>query len=352
MRTGKIAALLLSGVMAASVLTGCGEIDKNAVVATLDGTEVSLGVANFAARLQQAGVDDFYVAYFGAEVWSSDLYGNGTTMADTTKESVMQSLFDIYTLKAHMADYSVDLSEDEKRVIADATSAFLNSNTEEALGALGADQATVEEYLTLMTIQKKMRSAIIADVDRDVSDEEANTGAYSYARVSKKTYKDAEGNSVEYTQEELGELAGTVEAFAASAKEGNFETAAEQYGYTVSSGTFTAADEKVDAAVLDALRGLEEGGLSGVIDTENDYYVVRLDAKTDTAATEQTRQTIISDRENARYDEVLAGWKEGHTWDVDTKVWGKVTFDNLFTTVVQSTEAVGAGTEQMEPTEQ
>ena len=72
MRTKRWTAAVLAGVMAASMLTGCG-LDKNETVATFDETEIPLGVANFAARLRQAGYDDFYVAYFGEEVWSSDM---------------------------------------------------------------------------------------------------------------------------------------------------------------------------------------------------------------------------------------------------------------------------------------
>ena len=118
MRAKRLAALALSGVMAASMLTGCG-LNKNETVATFDETEVPLGLANFAARLQQANYDDFYVAYFGEEVWTSDLYGNGTTMQDNVKDSVIQSLFDMYTLEAHMVEYQVELTDAEKTAIID-----------------------------------------------------------------------------------------------------------------------------------------------------------------------------------------------------------------------------------------
>lgn len=347
MRTGKLTALLLSGVMAASVLTGCGSIDKTAVAATLDETEVSLGVANFAARLQQATYDDFYVAYFGEEVWGSDLYGNGTTMQESTKNDVMESLHDMYTLEAHMADYGVELSEADMTAITDTASAFIAANKQDALDALGADQATVEEYLKLVTIQTRMREAIVADVDTNVSDAEANTSAYSYVRISKTSYTDADGKQAEYTEDEKKELAKTVELFATEAKAGTLEDAAEKYSYTVSSGTFTAEDESLDAAVLTALKGLEEGAVSDVVDTDNNYYVVRLDAKTDAKATETTRENIIAQRESDLYKEVLDGWKEEHEWTVDEKVWKQVSFDNLFTTVnkEENTEAV-SDTEQ------
>ena len=73
-----------------------------------------------------------------------------------------------------------------------------------------------------------------------------------------------------------------------------------------------------------------------------------MDAKTDETATEQTRQNLITERENAYYDEVLDGWKAEHTWKVKKGVWDKVSFRNLFTTIPKET----VGTEEIGATEQ
>lgn len=348
MKKKNLAALLLSGMMAASILTGCGGVDKDAVAATFDETEVKLGVANFAARLQQASYDDFYVAYFGEDVWSSDMYGNGTTMEQNLKDGVMESLFDMYTLQAHMDEYDVTLTDEEKTAITKTASDLIAGNDKKALEALGADENTVADYLTLATIQSKMHDAIIAEADTNVTDEEANTSAYSYVKVSKTTYTDAEGNSAEYTEKEIEELSAAIEQFAEEAAAGTMEDAAEKYDYTVSSGTFTAEDETLDEAVLAELQKLKEGEVSGVIDTDSDFYVLRLDAVTDKDATEKKKETIVSERQSSLYTEVLDGWKEGHEWTVDDKVWAEVTFDNLFTTTVESTEteAIPETTEQ------
>ena len=337
MRGKRIAALLLSGMMAASVLTGCG-LDTNAVVATLDGEEITLGVPNFTARLQQAQYDDFYVAYFGEEVWSSDLYGNGTTMESNTKDEILQMVWDMYLLQAHMDDYGVTITDEEAAAITEAATAFINDNEKDALDALGATQEIVEEYLTLVTVQYKMHEAIIADADTNVSDADANTSAYSYVRVSKTTYTDAEGNTAEYTEDEQAVLAVTVKELAAAAKEDTLESAAEADGYTVSQDTFASDDTTLDEAVLTALQSLEEDEISDVVETDSYYYILRLDAVTDEEATETHRQEIISERQSALYDEVLTGWEEASEWVVDEKVWDKVTFDNLFTTVAPSTE--------------
>ena len=213
MKAKRFTTLLVSGVLAASMLVGCGGINKNATVATLDGQEIKLGVANFAARLQQAEADDFYRAYFGDDVWSSDLYNNGTTMEDNTKNSVIEMIENLYILQNHMADYNVTLTDDETAKIAEVAAQFMADNDDKAINALGATEDIVKEYLTLVTVQSKMRAAIVADADTNVSDADANTSAYSYVNVSKTSYKDADGNTQEYTDDEKAELADTVQKF-------------------------------------------------------------------------------------------------------------------------------------------
>lgn len=351
MRVKKIAALLLSSIIAVSALTGCG-VNKDAVVATLDDKEISLGVANFAARLQQAQNDDFYVSYFGENVWSTDMYGTGETMEDTTKASVLLAMQEMYTLQTHMADYSVSLSDEESNKIAEAAAAFMNANEADAVEALGATEEIVKEYLTLLTVQNKMYNAIVADVDTEVSDEEANTSAYSYVSISKTSYTDEEGNAVEYTEEEKEALYAKVKVFLTEAKEQGLETAAENYGYTVNTGTFAADTTTLDESVFTALQELKaEGDFSNVVENDSMYYVLRLDAVTDAEATEEHRQEIIEQRKSDLYSEVIGGWEEASEWTVDEKVWESVTFDNLFTIVEPTTESVDA-TENVETTEE
>ncbi len=338
MRVKKLTALLTGGAMAASVLTGCGGLNKDADAAVFDETKVSLGLANFAVRLYQAGYDDYYRSIFGEEVWISDLFGGGMTMEQEAKQSTLDGLKTMYILRAHMDEYSVAVTEEDNEAIREAAAAFIADNGQDALNALGAEQEIVEEYLTLQTIQSRMQDAIMAETDTSVSDEEAATGTYSYVTVSRKTYTDEEGNSAEYTEEEQAALKETMEKVAEEAKADSLENAAAKQEYTVSSGTFTAEDESLDEAVLAALKGLGEGEVSGVTETEENYYILRLDAEKDADATEETRKSIIEERRSEHYDEVVTGWEEGHTWTVNEKNWEKVEFDNLFTTTVESTE--------------
>ncbi len=339
MKRKGIMALLLCGMLTASMLTGCGkEIDKTAVLATAGETEVSLGFANFAARFQQAQSDDFYAAYFGENVWNTDMYGNGVTMKESLKEGILDSIHAMYALEANMAEYGVELTETDLNAIREAAAAFMEQNSAEAIEALGATTEIVEEYLRLLTIESKMYDEVIKGADTNVTDEEANTSAYSYVYISNTTYTDEEGQTVEYKEEEKAALKETVNAFVSEAKADTLEDAAANYGYTVSKGTYNAdsvLSEEITAA-LDAMT--QEGVVADLVESDNGYYVLRMDAFTDAEATEANREAIISERQTEYYMDVVEHYQEETAWSVNKNLWKKVSFDNLFTIYPPSTE--------------
>ena len=114
----KMNALLLAGVLCLSALTGCGAKPED-TVATLGEETVTYELANFLCKYQKSTVDDMYAIY--GMTWDTDLYGSGVTMEEEFKDSAMDLLHDLYTLKAHMADYGVEVTaEDEAAITAAA----------------------------------------------------------------------------------------------------------------------------------------------------------------------------------------------------------------------------------------
>ena len=208
MKIKKITTVLLAGIMAVSVLTGCG-INKEATVATFkDGTKVSLGLVNFMCRYQQAYSEDMYTSYLGADVWNKDISGNGTTMQESVKSSVLEQVHELYTLNKpeNMKKYGVELTDDDKKAITKAAKQFMDDNSDDALNEMGATQEIVEEMLTLMTVSNKMNAEIIKEVDTNVSDEEANMRAYTVVKIDTAGTTDDSGSYKEYTDDEKKEI--------------------------------------------------------------------------------------------------------------------------------------------------
>lgn len=348
MKLKRWSALALAGVITAgTVLTGCGAADPEKTVATVNSIPISLGVANFAAQFTAVDYDTYYMSYFGQDMWSSDPGNTGKTMTETVKDTTLDTLEEYYLLEQHMADYDVSITDDEMKAIEEAAAQFLSDNTEEALQALCfGNQDYVKEFLRLNLVQKKMRDAIVADVDTDVPDEDCAQKIFSYVRVS----KTVPGTSDEESEDEEEK---TDEEKAAEAKkkaqkildeamigseEDPLQAAADKNDANKSTCAYGAADLNEDdnstymeLNVLEAAEKLGEGEFSKqLVETDKYYYVIRMDSLFDQDATDRKRASIISDREDDLYDETVDGYKESADWTVDDKVWKTVNFDTIY----------------------
>lgn len=347
MKLKKLAALVLAGALCISAFTGCG-MDANKTVATLGEQNVSAGIANFFCKYQKAMMDDMYLGYFGENMWSTDLYGNGSTMEDDVKDSVMKSLHELYTLKAHMADYKVELTEAEQQKIKDAAAAFVAGNTKEALEEMSATEEVIEELLSLYTIQAKMYDAMIADVDTNVSAEEANMRGYTLISVGIAGEYNENGVYNKYTEEQVAEIKAEVKKAKLALIDKKLEDIAKEYDFDIQTGAYEKEDATLELKLLEAMDALAEGETSDIIETDSTLYIARIDKDCDEEATEKNRLSIISEREYARYEEILSGWQKDDGWNVDEKVLESIDFHHILT---QKKETEKKETETQEDTQ-
>ena len=135
MKAKRLTALLLTAVLGASILTGCGKgIDEKKTGATLDGQEISLGFMNFMAKYQQAIYEGQFSAMFGStDFWSQDMMGDGTDMETSVKKNVAESIEQFYLLEKHMADYKVEITDEEMTAMDEAAKKVMEDNTSKAV---------------------------------------------------------------------------------------------------------------------------------------------------------------------------------------------------------------------------
>lgn len=359
MNKRKLAAQLIAmAALTGITFGGCGNtIDSNAAFATLDDTTITMGVANFCAKYQQAMYDSFYMPMFGEDMWNNDLYGNGNTLQEDVKTQVAENLQNMYLLKAHMADYKVEITQEEEEAIGKAADEFLGANSKKAIRQAGAEnREDVMEVLRLNTIQSKMRKCIMDEADATVTDEEAAQKKFSYVDIDASGYTDEDSRHVDYTEEEKADLKKKAEDIAAA---GDFDTAVTEAGCTASTETYGSpedTDAALDTAVLEALDNLREGEITGVIEVEDHYYVARLDSEFDQEATETKKEELMTQKQEEHYDDVLSGWRDEAKWKINEEEWAKVTFEDHFKqpeedTQTQGEEAIVEDTESISETE-
>ncbi len=326
--------LLLAGLLAAGSLTGCGSLEDSDVVATVNDTDITAGVANFYARYTQAQYETYYAGYMGDDMWSGE-GEEGETYQDAVKDSILESLENMYLMEEHMDEYEVSLSDEEKNSIKEAASQFDESNGLAEKEKVSGTTDTVERILELLTIQKKVQDAIEAGADTEVSDEEAAQKSMQYVVFPFST-TDEEGNSVDLTDEEKEALRATAESFAAGAAgAADFAAYATEQGQTSQDATFDGETSTLPAQLVEAADALDEGGTTGLVEGDNGYYVARVTSLLDREATDARKQEIISERQQDLLNETLDGWREDADIEVHERVWDKIDFTTLTVTMKQ-----------------
>lgn len=308
----RLFALALAGVLAAATLTGCGSLKGDETVATVDDTKIDADLANFFARYTQATYETYYSAYLGEDMWNSDA-SDGETYEESVKSSVLKSLEDMILLEKHMKDYDVSITDEDKAMIKETTQQFLNDNSLDDKNLVSGNEKTVNRALTLMAVQQKMRTAIQAGADTEVSDEEAAQKSMDYVFISYQT-KDDSGNSKDVSDDEKAQLKSQAEAIASGLKEGgDLNALAEEQGATVQTLTFDKDTTSPDEDLIKAADALGEGESTDVIETEKGCYVAKVTSLLDRTATDSKKSQIVQERQTKLYDDTVKSGEKKQT---------------------------------------
>ena len=338
----RLFALALAGVLAAATLTGCGSLKGDETVATVDDTKIDADLANFFARYTQATYETYYSAYLGEDMWNSDA-SDGETYEESVKSSVLKSLEDMILLEKHMEDYDVSITEE-------TTQQFLDDNSLDDKNLVSGNKKTVNRALTLMAVQQKMRTAIQAGADTEVSDEEAAQKSMDYVFISYQT-KDDSGNSKDVSDDEKTQLKSQAEAIASGLKEGgDLNALAEEQGATVQTLTFDKDTTSPDEDLIKAADALGEGESTDVIETEKGCYVAKVTSLLDRTATDSKKSQIVQERQTKLYDDTLKKWRKKADIKVHKSVWKKVSFQKV--SVKMNTETQTPYTDQVQTDDQ
>lgn len=399
--SAKVVCSLLTAAIAVTGLSGCGGdstvVDGTQTALVINDEEINLGKANFMLRYQQATMVNYYQtmsSMFGQEyslsfdALSDTSDEDSPTVGENLKADALTSIEQAFLMRQHASEYEVALTEEEIAGAQEAAASFMEINDAETLTKLGITQEDIQDVIEVYAIQLKMHDPMVADVDTEVSDEEAQQSKISYVRVSTEgTETDENGDTIELTDEEKAEKKDIAQRFldALNASEDpasvtfadlrteindqlNEERRAEEAAsqedsstadtsgdssstdteedsdvvyLTSSQTTFGADDEDLDDALKEAAETLSDGEVYGeVIEGEDAYYVVRMDSVLDRDATDSQKETIVQERQSEAYSDLLDGWIEES--DISVKrAWNRleVTDYDLYTMTVDSADS-------------
>lgn len=332
----RVTALGLAGMLAVTGLTGCGSMNNDDVVATVGESEIKLGVANFYARMQQAQYETYYAGMMGTtgeELWAKET--DGKTYEQSVKSDMIKSLENMYILEQHASEYDVVVSEDEKKAIEKAAEEFDENNALEDKEAVSGHNKYVKKVLELLTIQSKMEDAMTADVDTEVSDDEAAQKAMKYVFYS--YTKDENDSTSTMSETEKTEVKKKATDFAEKLKNSDtkdIDAVASEAGMEVQTATFDSESTSPNADLVKAADALTaEGDVTDAIETDSGIYVAKVTSFLDRTATDAKKQSIVEERKKDQYDDLLKKWRKKTDINLNKRVWKKVDFQKQGVTV-------------------
>ena len=331
----------LAGVMAVGMLSGCGDkVDGTKTVATVDGTDIPMGVLSLYAREAQAQTVAMYKSFMGSagNIWSQVVdEESGQTYGEQAAGQFLEQVELMYIMKEKAADYGVEVTADDETAIAEAAAQFMQDNDEDTLQTLSVTEDQVKTLLELETYQQRMREPIRQEAEVDITDEEAQQSSFSYVSISisgedltdddiAKRKEDAQtilDNMKKDPDADMGETAKAVD---------------DTYsGLTGAIFANDSDDEDIsnsyDDAVVEALRTLKDGEVYGeLVETDTNVYILRMDKVNDEDATASKKETLENTKRSSYYNDTTQSWLDDADITVDDKVLGtlQVTDNHVF----------------------
>ena len=350
------------GICAGLVLTslaGCSKketFDREAAAITVNDQTVSAGVVNFGLRYNQANYESLYMSLGLTDPFNQDMYGAGTTLGDDMKNVLTQELTNAMLAEQKAGEYNVALTDEQKSAIADAAKGFIAANEEEVLKELSITEEDAKRYLELSTIRTMMEKEMSADVDTEVSDEEAAQRKIQYVLFTPITDEDlAAETETEEAQSETVQ-SDSEEVQTESAEE--TETESESDAQSEAAESETAAETEEETAQLTEKEDVKTQS-SDETETESESAKAE---ETEAAESEETEteaaETETEDPEAAeameraliRAEEMLGKLQDGAEFDKAAEEMGKTASTTTFgsdysiTELAEATEGLADGT--------
>ncbi len=339
----------LALLLAAAVLAGCGSGVNGAKTAlTVNGESIPCGLVSFEAHSEEAIFNTYYKSMVGGSITFDQDLGDGRTYGDSVVDMIIDTVKEDLVIAQHAADYGIELSEEQKAEIDRVAQTFFDNNDKETIKQIGVRKEDLVRSLELDTIHQMMYEPVVVDVDTEIDEEEVQRGLMTYVRVPAATQEDIDAgkDADEINKAAQEKLTGIYEAIVAAGGPAGADIESIVKGIDeemiVVTNTYLVNGENpaFDELLLENVKALGEGEMTDVpfLGAKEDYYyIVRLDTLHDEESTERERKSVLSTRKNELFNEILKGWIDESTIEVNEDVVRtiRLTDNKVFTLKVE-----------------
>ena len=323
-----VCVLLIAGMMFS--IAGCGEGENKKIVLTtgFEKNEVfrieDISCMKSEIMVYLTNTQNQYEQVYGEEIWETSV--GDVTLEENVKDIVLAKIARIKTLNLMAEEYDVTLNEAEMNKVKVAADEYYDSLSETEKDVLGIDKALITSLYKECAIADKVCEAILEDINPEVSDDEARIVTVEH--IFMKTYMlDGTGVKVPYTDAMKQKVYNEMQDVLEKAQSGDYSFKALMDEYNEAElNTLSFGKGEVDKAFENAAFNMETGELSGIVEGEDGYYLIKCVNTFDKEETDANKLKIIEKRREEAFYEQYESFVATLTRDLNEKLWEDIGF--------------------------
>lgn len=265
-----------------------------------------------------------YESVYGSKIWEADL--DGVTLEQNVKETVLAKMAQVKTMNLLAKQNEVTLDEKEKEKVKEAAHAYYESLNETEIEKMGITEETIENLYSEYALADKVYEYIIKDINPEISDDEARTITVEHILI--KTYTlDGSGKKVPYTdmaKQAAYEKAEEILKLAEAGEE-DFEALIKKYSED-QTATYSFGKGTMDPAFEEAAFNLGTDELSGIVESEFGYHIIKCISTFNREETDANKVKIVEKRKEEVFGEEYDEFVSSLTRKLNEAVWEEVSF--------------------------
>ena len=272
-----------------------------------------------------------YEQVYGTEIWEKEQ--DGVTIEQSVKESVLAELAQIKTMNLMAGKYGVSLDKTEQEAVNEAAKAYFGSLTDAEKDALDVNLDTIRQLYREYALAEKVYDYMIKDVNPEISDDEARTVVVQqillrFGKHGGTEETESSGQQKDYAYARAQEAAKRIEAGE------DFDVVAARYNEAEESMVSVRKGE-TDAAYEDAVFQLAGEEISGIIETEEGYYILKCISTLNREETDLNKVKIVEERKKEVFSREYESYVQTLTRHMNEELWEEITLlhDSEITTL-------------------
>lgn len=275
----------------------------------------------YTSEQQYNSMAGLYEQIYGSSFWTAENVDNkGNNGAQAVKKEIMQNMKQREILYMDAQKNGMSLSDEEKSKVEEELKTFRKGLSDKQKEMYGLDEDTVRTVLEKKALADKYKNKIITDLAIDENAVKASVSKTDYRQYDLQYYtyakviEDNEGNSSKKNDKDLKEAKKNMEALqkkTAGAKDftkglitdtdNNNED--DKTGISYKTEELLGSDKEFASdKVLKAIKKMKNGEVSGVLEDDKAYYIVRMENNNNPKAYQDQCTQAVENEKQTQFD--------------------------------------------------